>query len=114
MAQPYGHSVANNAIIPKYRIAANDNATKMIDSKASAQFRFSGKINTSEDLREQFQEFIDNREGETHRAIRYPITPVPKTIDNHYPKSLTRPLAFVGAPILADVLEHAIAPWNAM
>jgi hypothetical protein len=111
VTKPHGDSISDHAIIPEYRVSTYDNAAKVINAKAPAKLRFTRKFDARKDLHQQLKHFVRERKWKPKRPTPNPVTPITEPVDDHDPETLTSPLAIVGAPILADVLEHEIAPW---
>jgi hypothetical protein len=110
VAEPYRHSIADNTIISEDRVSTDDDSSEVIDPEAPSDFRFTGKFNPGQDLREKPEEFIKKGEWQPQCSIPNPVSPMAEAVHDHDPEPLTNQLSFVGAPILTDILEHAIAP----
>jgi hypothetical protein len=106
----YGYSVADNTVISKDRVAAYNDAAKMINAETVTDRGLTGKFDPSEYFCKQFAGFIESREGYPKPSPTNLITPSPEAIDSHYPQALTRKLLVVCSPIFPQVIEHNRLP----
>src|SRR5450755_214259 len=104
--QPDGYAIANHDVVAHAGVPADNDAAEMFDHQAAANRCLTGQVDARQNLAGELENFVTERKRNAQDTWPDLVSPPAETIHHHHPQTLTGKVAFISAPVFANILKH--------
>jgi hypothetical protein len=107
-AQADRYSIANDDVVAKNGIAADNDVAEVLNFEPVADGRFARQVDSGQNLTGRLEEFVKKRKWLSNCSGANAVTPTSKAVNHHYPETAPQNIAFVSNPVFAKLFEHRL------